>query len=350
MPATRIETGVWIELSRLKVPPDARKHHPEKIETLAKSIKEDNAQLQDILVCPQDEARGAGSPSFDVLAGVGRKEAAEKIGWEKVRCTVLYGLSPYEKLKVTLDENKEREDISPLDEALIYRSMLQSEPGLKQEELAKRVGMSQPRLNDYLAVSKLDTRVQRFIRNLINLKLDHLVQICRLEKPEDQISIAQEADSKGLTIPQVKALVRGRFRTKGEIRTKATSPSDQKDPYAEFWPDIHEKVQAQCDESWAVVYTTFTFRRVKEPGWAFGLVNRDEEVTPQRMAAWLKRLAEEIEKGHLPDPVAKRKKAQDAQDRKVIQEMERLQALRMKALAARQVPQSRETQEAPVKS
>ena len=107
MPATKIEAGVYIELKRLRLSAIARKHRAEKTASLAKSLKEGGAQIQDIVVCPQDEAAGAASEFFEVLAGVGRKEAEESLGWEKGRCTIMYGLSPYEKLKVTLDENEE---------------------------------------------------------------------------------------------------------------------------------------------------------------------------------------------------------------------------------------------------
>ena len=61
MPATKIETGVHLELKRLQLLPNARKHRPDKITSLAESIKQTNAQLQDIIVCPRDEAAGANS-------------------------------------------------------------------------------------------------------------------------------------------------------------------------------------------------------------------------------------------------------------------------------------------------
>jgi ParB/RepB/Spo0J family partition protein len=212
MPATKIETGVHIELKRLRLTAIARKHRPEKTVSLAKSLKEGRAQIQDIVVCPHDEAAGAASELFDVLAGVGRKEAEESLGWEKGRCTIMYGLSPYEKLKVTLDENEERQPTGPLDDARIYQGMLDTDKGLTQGELAKRQGMSQPRLNDYLSLAKLPQGVREIIRNLINLKLDHLVQICRLKTPEDQIALAKKSDEEEWTVKKLKAAVDGKLR------------------------------------------------------------------------------------------------------------------------------------------
>src|ERR1022692_329644 len=47
MPATKIETGVHIELKRLVLTPHARKHRPEKKASLAKSIKELNNPIEE---------------------------------------------------------------------------------------------------------------------------------------------------------------------------------------------------------------------------------------------------------------------------------------------------------------
>jgi len=263
MPATKIETGVQIELKRLILSPTARKHRPEKTVTIAKSLKDLNQQLQDIIVCPQDETAGQASPFFDVLAGGGRKEAEESLGWEKGRCTIMYGLSPYEKLKVMLDENKEREDPSPLDEARIYKAMKESEPALKQEELAERLGISQERLSQYLALTRLPAEVQDFIGRPINLGMEHLMQICRLKTPEDQIAMAQEADQKELTVRELKTLVDQKLKGK----TPKYDPwadlkaQQNKDPYVGAWPALLDQVRVSgINGDWNVKFESGSWR------------------------------------------------------------------------------------------
>src|SRR5258706_116529 len=79
-------------------------------------------------------------------------------------------------------------------------AMLDKDKSLTQGKLAKTQGMSQPRMNDYLAITRLPNQVGEVIRYLINLKLDHLVQICRLKTPQDQIEVAKMASDGGWTV------------------------------------------------------------------------------------------------------------------------------------------------------
>ena len=265
MPATKIETGVYIELKRLRLSAIARKHRPDKTASMAKSLKELGNQIQEIVVCPHDEAAGLASEFFDVLAGVGRKEAEESLGWEKGRCTIMYGLTPFEKLKVTLDENEERQPTGPLDDARIYQGMLDTDKELTQEVLAKRLGMEQGTLSQYLSLlKKLKPEVQEIIDRSINLGLAHILQICRLKTPQDQVEMAKKADEEGWTVEKLKAEVTKRLKAaspglrppsppgRGPAAVGLPSPPVIPDPLAEVWRRL--KAELNLAMEWEVKY------------------------------------------------------------------------------------------------
>jgi ParB/RepB/Spo0J family partition protein len=317
MPATKIETGVLIELNRLELTANARRHRPEKIASLARSLKDLDQQLEDIIICPKDEAAGQASALFDVLAGGGRKAAEESLGWEKARCTIMYGLSPYEKLRVTLDENEEREATGPLDDARIYSAMLKAGEGLTQEKLAEKVGMTQERLNQYLGLTKLDPQVQDFITRVINLTMAHLLQICRLKSPESQIEMAKKAEKEGWTVkeltkevnkslgmvPSPNPLPKGRGpKAVGlpPLGEGGQGPDEGPDPLASTWSAAHnDEFIRRCGE-WAAAYGQ-RHQLVLPPselapsttGWLFWIEELSE--TPKQMLAqWFGVMAERL--------------------------------------------------------
>jgi len=298
MAATKIEAGILLELKRLVLTSNARKHNPEKIASLAKSLKELDQQLEDIIVCPQGEAAGQASPLFDVLAGGGRKEAEESLGWEKARCTILYGLSPYEKLKVMLDENKEREETTPLDEARIYDAMIKADKELNQEKLAPLLGMPRGTLANYLSLLNLPAQVQEIVDRSTILGLAHLLQLCRLKIPEDQITLAQEADQKGLTVKQLKALVDK--KVKGSIQAKspyaALLAQKEKDPYSDSWPTLLDKVMVGgVNKVWCVKF--------ENANWLFK-VPSSHISSKEELAQWFGDMARGLRSGAVGEEMA----------------------------------------------
>jgi len=316
MPATKIETGIHIELKRLRLTANARKHRPEKTASLAKSIKEGGVQLQDIVVCPQDEVAGQASAFFDVLAGGGRKEAEESLGWEKGRCTIMYGLSPYEKLKITLDENEERQATGPLDDARLYKAMLEAEKGMTQGKLSQKLGMEQGTLSQYLSLIKLDPNVQEIIDRSINLGFAHILQICRLQTPEEQIELAKKADQEGWTVKELKAAVDKRLNNDASpvaVRSpqrpsappspdgrgaggEATTP----DPLSEVWSEAKKDVFMRRCGDWGTAYGARGQLTIPPSeitpvakGWLFWV--EEESQTPRKiLAQWFGLLAERL--------------------------------------------------------
>src|SRR5437660_587970 len=103
----------WIDIKNIDVPDYFREHTPEALESLTQDIQE-HGMLQEIVVAAKPDGR------FELVAGRGRFSAVQKLGWDKIRAQVLTEVSELDKALISIAENEEREDVSPIDKALSY--------------------------------------------------------------------------------------------------------------------------------------------------------------------------------------------------------------------------------------
>ena len=108
------------------------------LEELAESIRQ-HGVLQPLLVSRMDDA-GGGAPTYQVIAGERRLEAARLAGLTHVP-VVVKETTPREGLELALVENLMSQDLNALEEAQAYRRLVE-EFGLSQSELSTRVGRS----------------------------------------------------------------------------------------------------------------------------------------------------------------------------------------------------------------
>ena len=134
------------------------RHHFDEagLEQLAESIREQGI-LQPILV-----RRRADQPNqYEIIAGERRWRAAQRAQLHQVP-VVIKELSDREALEVALIENIQRQDLTPIDEALGYQRLAQ-EFGHTQEALAQAVGKSRSHIANLLRLLTLPEAVQRMI-------------------------------------------------------------------------------------------------------------------------------------------------------------------------------------------
>ena len=130
----------------------------EGIEELARSIQSKGV-LQPILVEPSGEGgpSGEGRPSgegkFVIVAGERRFRAAKLAGLKEIP-VLIRKFSELEKTEIALIENLQREDLTPVEEALGYKTLVER-GGLTQEEVARRVGKNRSTVANSLRLLKL---------------------------------------------------------------------------------------------------------------------------------------------------------------------------------------------------
>ena len=122
---------------------------------LAESISQ-HGVLQPLLVRPIADG------GYQIVAGERRWRASRMAGLTEVP-VVIRELSDSETTELALIENLQREDLSPVEEALGYKQLME-EYDMSQEQVSKTVGKSRPAIANALRLLNLPDE----ILNLVN--------------------------------------------------------------------------------------------------------------------------------------------------------------------------------------
>lgn len=169
----------------------------EKIEELARTIHT-HGIIQPIVV------REYGQNQFEIIAGERRWRAMKKLGWDKVPA-IIKNLNDTETASMALIENLQREELSPIEEAIAYGKLLELH-NLTQEALAQRLGKGQSTVANKLRLLKLPNEVQEA---LLNKKITerHARALIPLKDPDKQVKVLQEIIDKNLNVKQTEERV-----------------------------------------------------------------------------------------------------------------------------------------------
>jgi ParB family chromosome partitioning protein len=169
---------------------------PARLAELAASIEE-SGMVQPILV------RRAGS-RYQIIAGERRWRAAQKLGLATVPVTIR-DVPDDRLLELALVENIQREELSPLEEAVAFQR-LQEELKLTQEEVARKVGRDRSTVANALRLLRLPREVRDFLASGA-LDGGHGRALLALEKAEDQIAMGRSAARQGWSVREVERRV-----------------------------------------------------------------------------------------------------------------------------------------------
>lgn len=170
----------------------------EELEELSESIKV-HGLLQPILVTKS----ASETDEYTLVVGERRLRATKLAGLTEIPA-IIGEVEDKELAEMALVENLQRKNLTPVEEAIAYREVLEKF-NLTQQELAKRLGKGQSTIANKLRLLSLPGEVQEHIsREIITER--HARALLRLG-PESIIPVAQEVVSKGLTVQQTEALV-----------------------------------------------------------------------------------------------------------------------------------------------
>jgi ParB family chromosome partitioning protein len=166
---------------------------------LAASIKSQGI-VQPILVTPGDS-----DGEYVIIAGERRWRAAKQAGLREVPVVVREVTSDREMFEMALVENLQRSDLNPVEEAEAYKRLL-GEFGLKQEDVAARVGKSRSTVTNALRLLNLPAEIQDFLRDG-TLTAGQVRPLLSLPSPDDQIRWARKATQDKLTAREMEKAV-----------------------------------------------------------------------------------------------------------------------------------------------
>ncbi len=176
----RKENDIYKEISLSSLSACAfqpRKHFDEEnLQELAASIKEKGI-VQPLVV------RKLENNQYEIVAGERRYRAAKLIGLEKVPA-IVREYSDAETMTIALVENIQRENLNPIEEAEAFK-YLKETYNFSQEELAKSLGKSRPRIANALRLLNLPENIRAYLldgslsgahgRTLLSMEDAHLI-------------------------------------------------------------------------------------------------------------------------------------------------------------------------------
>ncbi len=174
---------------------------------LAASIRE-HGVLQPILVRPLDATR------FQLIAGERRWRASRIAGLDTIPALV-EEIDDDTALEISIIENLQREDLSPLDEAAMYDRMVR-EHGYSIRKLADKLGKDKGYLENRLRLA--DAPVE--VRELVSLRKDtlsHAYELMKVDDPKKRRRLAEQVARGELTLIKLREKIDGRRTAKAAV-------------------------------------------------------------------------------------------------------------------------------------
>lgn len=172
----------------------------ETLDELAASIRE-HGVLQPILVRP------IGPNTYQLIAGERRWRASRQAGLESIPA-LIEEIDDDTALEISIIENLQREDISPLDEAAMYDRMVR-EHGYSIRKLADKLGKDKGYLENRLRLADAPAEV----RELVSLRKDtlsHAYELMKVEDPKKRRRLADQVARGELTLAKLRDKIEGR--------------------------------------------------------------------------------------------------------------------------------------------
>ncbi len=172
------------------------------LDELASSIRE-HGVLQPVLLRPIDENR------FQLIAGERRWRASKIAGMPTIPALV-EEIDDATALEISIIENLQREDISPLEEAVMYDRMIK-EHGYSIRRLADKLGKDKGYLENRLRLA--DAPVE--IRELVSLRKDtlsHAYELMKVADPRKRKRLAEAVARNELSLVKLRERIEGRPR------------------------------------------------------------------------------------------------------------------------------------------
>ena len=189
---------------------------PIALQELTESVRE-HGILDPLLV------RKLATGYYQIIGGERRWRAAREVGLKEVPCRVIEADDKL-AMEIALIENLQREDLNPLEEAEGYKALMDAF-GLKQEEVAIRVGKGRSTVTNALRLLNAGEEIKGFLEQG-TLSAGHVRALLKLKESE-QLALARKIIEEGLSVRQAERQADRVDKGKGG-REKGANPAAQK--------------------------------------------------------------------------------------------------------------------------
>ncbi|WP_332650767.1 ParB/RepB/Spo0J family partition protein [Lysinibacillus sp. 54212] len=166
------------------------------LEELAQSIKE-HGIIQPIVVRKKGK-------KYEIVVGERRFRAAKLAGLNEIPA-IVKEMTEQQMMEVAILENLQREDLTPIEEAEAYSSLIEK-LDFTQEDLAKRLGKSRPHIANHIRLLQLPEEVRSLVNNG-QLSMGHGRALLGLKNKRRIPDVAQKVLHQSLNVRQLETLV-----------------------------------------------------------------------------------------------------------------------------------------------
>jgi ParB family chromosome partitioning protein len=196
-----VDLGEQIQQVRLSTiipsPLQPRKNFaPEALQELVDSIRQ-HGIIQPLIVRRVDGRH-------ELIAGERRWRAAQEVGLGEVP-VIVRKATDLEVLELSLIENLQRTDLNPIEEAQGY-ARLAEEFGMRQEDIAERVGRSRAAVANALRLLDLHPQIQTWVAQDL-VSVGHAKVLLGIKASEEQLRLAETVLRRNYSVRQTERLV-----------------------------------------------------------------------------------------------------------------------------------------------
>ena len=188
----------------------------ENLKDLSDSIRK-NGVFQPIIV------RKSSVMGYEIIAGERRFRASKLAGKDSIPA-IVRAIDDEQMMEVAGLENLQREDLSPLEEAEAYSTLMKNLK-ITQSELSERLGKSRPYIANYLRLLDLPRKVKTFVQDG-KLSMGQARTLLALKDKDKLVELAKKTVKENYTVRQLEQIVNdmnGKKKVKKD-RKKKLSP------------------------------------------------------------------------------------------------------------------------------
>ena len=236
-----------VSLDLLDPNPEQPRHHfhQERLNELADSIKT-NGVIQPIIVTPSKNR-------YVVIAGERRWRATRLAGYEKIPA-IIRRVNKDQMLSLALLENIQRQELNPIEEALAYGRLLETNK-FTHETLATHLGKSRVSITNTVRLLKLPDSVKNFIQDG-KLTFGHARSLVGIDNEERLLRLAKACIEKSWSVRELERRIQMEREERKE-RAKVKKPQTILDTEKRLTSMLKSKVSIAGDGKKGKIVLTY---------------------------------------------------------------------------------------------
>ena len=204
---SNIDDSQIVELKIVDVEPNKdqprKEFDKEKLDELADSISK-HGVIQPIIVTKQGSI-------YQIVAGERRWRASKQAGLKKIPA-IIRNYDEIKIMEVALIENLQRENLNPVEEALGYKSLMETF-SLTQDKISERVGKSRSAIANSLRLLNLPDKVLSMLEKG-EISTGHAKVILSVSNKNEQIQVAELIFERKMSVRETENYIKNKSKTK----------------------------------------------------------------------------------------------------------------------------------------